>query len=113
MLYAFKGPLVSRHWMAWTIKASLAAAAAFSVGMLLVGLPGAMFLELVIPAGRKLPPDSAWPLAIMITQVGTLLIVPASLALRFIRPNTAGASHALATAVLTMCATLFFAMFIT
>jgi hypothetical protein len=62
--------------------------------MLTLGLPGTMFVEVLIPAGRKLPPDSAWPLALLITQVGALIIVPVSLALRFAMPHAVGWHHA-------------------
>jgi hypothetical protein len=63
--------------------ACFAAGAVLAIGMLTLGLPGAMFVEVLIPAGRKPPPDSAWPLAILITQVGALIMLPVSLALRF------------------------------
>ena len=67
MLYATKGSLMSAQWWAWIRRACFAAGAIFAIGMLTLGLPGAMFVEVLIPAGRELPPDSAWPLAILVT----------------------------------------------
>ena len=74
-------------------RSLFAAGIVFAIGMLTLGLPGAMFVEVLIPAGRKLPPDSAWPLAILITLVGALIIVPVSLALRFVMPHAVGWHH--------------------
>jgi hypothetical protein len=76
--------------------------------MLTLGLPGALFVELVLAFGRKVPPDGVWPLAIEVTAVGSLLIVPASLVLRLARPNLAGWGHAGATAAIAFVATALF-----
>src|SRR5215813_13047653 len=81
MLYAFKGSAISAQWWSWIRSAFLAAAIVFGIGTLSLGLPGAMVLELI--AGSRVSADDAWPLAIAITQVGALTIVPSSLALRF------------------------------
>jgi hypothetical protein len=109
MLYALNGPLLSDQWVVWIIKAALAAAVALSIGMASLGLPGAIFLELV---GQKLRPDSAWPLALMITQVGALLIIPASLLLRLAMPGLVGLRHGMMTALLTMAAIFVFAVLV-
>ena len=53
MLYAAKGSLVSDQWWVWIRGACFAAGAAFAIGMLTLGLPGAMFVQVLIPAGRK------------------------------------------------------------
>jgi hypothetical protein len=55
--------------------------------------------------GPNLPPDSTWPLSILNTQVGALLMVPSSLLLRFLVPGTVGWGHVGATALLTLAAT--------
>jgi hypothetical protein len=68
-------------------------------------------LQLVSGTDR-LPADSAWPLAIGITQVGSLIIVPSSLALRLLAPRARGWQHAGLTAVLTIIATLLFTMIV-
>ena len=98
---------MSHQWLPWIVKAVLAAGVVYVIGILTVGLPGAVFLGILDP---KVHPDAAWPLAIRITQVGSLLIVPASLLLRVIKPEFAGFSHVLATAVLTFVATLIATM---
>jgi hypothetical protein len=67
-------------------------------------------LEVLTPTGRKLPLDSAWPLAILVTQVGALLIVPVSLALRFAMPRVVGWHRAWVTALLSIAATFLFTM---
>ncbi len=56
----------------------LAAGAVLAVGMLLLGLPGAVFLELVLALGlvRKPAPHSVWPLAIFITMAGRRRLRP-------------------------------------
>jgi hypothetical protein len=101
-------------WLPWTLKAGVAACIILVLGMQLLGLPGAFFVEIVMGLRGKLPLDiSAWPLAILITQVGSLMIVPASLALRFIRPNIVGWQHVMATTLLTFAATLFFTILVT
>lgn len=109
-LYAVFGSYVPSQWRAWITNALLAAAGAYGIGMLLLGLPGALFVEAV--TGPELPPDSAWPLSIVVTQVGALLIVPASLLLRFMMPATVGWGHVGATAVLTFLATFVAAILI-
>ena len=112
-LYAVKGSLVSAQWWAWIRGACFAAGIVFAIGILTLGLPGTMFVEVLIPAGRKLPPDSAWPLALLITQVGALIIVPVSLALRFAMPNAVGWHHAWVTALASIAATFLFTMAVT
>src|ERR1700675_3066612 len=101
-LYAVKGSLVSEQWWAWIWGACFAAGAVFAIGMLTLGLPGAMFVEVLTPAGRKLPSDSAWPLALLVTQVGALIIVPVSLALRFAMPRAVGWHHAWVTTLVSI-----------
>jgi hypothetical protein len=108
-----KGSLVSAQWWAWIRGACFAAGIVFAIGMLTLGLPGAMFVEVLIPAGRKLPADSAWPLAILITQVGALIIVPVSLALRFVMPHAVGWHHAWVTGLVSIAATFLFTMAVT
>jgi len=100
---------MSDQWLPWIMKAGLAAGAAFGIGTLTMGLPGTVFVSLVNP---NLHGDSVWPAAVIITQVGALLIVPASLALRLAMPNLAGWRHAQATALLAIVATLLFAIFV-
>jgi hypothetical protein len=87
-LYAFKGSAISEQWWSWIRSACLAAAIVFGIGTLTLGLPGALFLEVV--AGSRLPADGAWPLAIGIAQVGALSIVPSSLTLRVLAPHARG-----------------------
>jgi hypothetical protein len=109
MLYAFKGSTISEQWWSWIRSACLAAVIVFGIGTLTLGLPGAIFLEVVAGSGR-LPADSAWPLAIGIAQVGSLIIVPSSLALRLLAPHARGWQHAGLTALLAVVATLLFTM---
>src|SRR5215470_3107869 len=61
-LYAFKGSSISEQWRSWIRRASLASGLVFGIGILTLGLPGAMFLE-VISGSSRLPPDGAWPAA--------------------------------------------------
>jgi hypothetical protein len=110
VIYAFRGGFSSGRWGSWIAKAGAAAGAAFTTGMLLLGLPGAFFLEAVMGPGERLPPDSAWPLSIFVTQFAALAILPASLLLRVAMPRAAGWRHAGATALLTIAATLVFAV---
>jgi hypothetical protein len=109
--YAFKGSDISDQWWSWIRSACLAAGLVFVIGMLTLGLPGTMFLE-VVAGSSRLPPDSAWPLAIGITQVGALTIVPSSLALRVLAPHARGWRHAGLTAVLSIVATFLFTMIV-
>ena len=111
-LYAFKGSSISEQWWSWIRSASLARGLVFGIGILTLGLPGAMFLE-VVSGSSRLPADSAWPLAIAITQVGALIIVPSSLALRVIVPYARGWQHAGLTALLSVVATFLFTMIVT
>lgn len=106
--YARMVAQTSSRWLPWLAKACLAAGCAFGLGMLTLGLPGVFFVELVLAFGRKVPPDGVWPLAIEVTAVGSLLIVPASLVLRLARPNLAGWGHAGATAAIAFVATALF-----
>ncbi len=99
------------RWFPWLAKACLAAGAVFVLGMVTLGLPGGFFVELVIGLGRRVPPDGAWPMAIEISAVGSLLIVPASLAVRLLGPNLAGWGHAWATAAIAFAATALFALY--
>ena len=79
----------------------------FGIGMLTLGLPGILVLEVL---DLKLRPDTTWPLGVQITQVGALLILPVSLALRFTMPQATGWYHVWATALLTIVATLLVAI---
>jgi hypothetical protein len=106
-LYAFKGSQVSDQWRTWITKASLAAAVVFAIGMLTLGLPGILFLEVL---DLKLRPDTTWPLGVQITQVGALLILPVSLALRFAMPHLMGWHHVWVAALLTIVATFLVAI---
>jgi hypothetical protein len=107
-------PGTARPWAKWIGQAAVAAFVALSVGMLLLGMPGAIFLEAVTGTGsRKLPPDSVWPLAMVITFVGSLMIVPASLLVRITWRQLTGWSHAGATTLLTLVATFVFTVLIT
>lgn len=109
--YLRSTPHPQGQWMSWLAKACLAAGAVFGLGMLTLGLPGAVFVELVTGLGRSVPPDGAWPLAIEVTAVGSLLIVPASLAVRLARPNLMGWGHAWATAAMAFVATALFTVY--
>ena len=99
------------QWLSWVAKACLAAGAAWGLSMLTLGLPGTVFVELVMGLGRNVPPDGAWPMAIEISMVGSALIVPASLAVRLVRPGLAGWGHTLATAAVAFVATSLFALY--
>ena len=110
-LYAFKGSSISEQWWSWIRSAFLAGGLVFGIGILTLGLPGAMFLE-VVSGSSRLPADSAWPLAIAITQVGALIIVPSSLALRVLVPHARGWQHAGLTALLSVIATFLFTMIV-
>ena len=99
------------RWIPWLARACLAAGAVFVLSMVTLGLPGGAFVELVMGLGRRVPPDGAWPLAIEISAVGSLLIAPASLVVRLVRPNVAGWGHAWATAAVAFVATALFALY--
>src|SRR5262245_34818687 len=99
------------QWLSWLAKASLAAGTAFVLGMATLGLPGAFFVQLVMGLGRRVPPDGAWRLAIEVTAAGSLLIVPASLAVRLVRPNLVGWGHAWGTAAIACVATALFTLY--
>lgn len=103
LLYALQGRSPSSPWPNWIGRAGLAAGAALAVGWLTLGLPGGIVAGAVLDL-NALPPDAAWPLAIIVTQVGAIAILPASLVLRVAMPNTAGWAHAGATAALTLLA---------
>jgi hypothetical protein len=98
----------------WVLQAVLVAALVFGGGILLLGLPGAVFLEVANSLGLlgKLPPDAAWPLAILITFVGAVMIVPVSLVLRYRRPDIAGWAHVWRTALLTLAGTFIFTILV-
>jgi hypothetical protein len=98
-------------WLAWVVKACIAAGAVFVLGMITLGLPGALFVELVMGLGRRVPPDGAWPMAIEITIAGSLLIVPASLIVRLLGPNLVGWWHASGTAAVAFVATALFTLY--
>jgi len=106
-LYAFRGPQASDQWRTWITKASLAAALVFGIGMLTLGLPGILFLEVL---DLKIRPDTTWPLGVQITQIGALLILPVSLTLRFAMPHLTGWHHVWATALLTIVSTFLVAI---
>ena len=110
-LYAFQGSAISEQWWSWIRRACLATGIIFGIGTLTLGLPGAIFLQVVAGPGG-LPADSAWPLAIGITQVGSLIIVPSSLALRVLAPRARGWQHAGLTALLAVVATLLFTVIV-
>src|SRR5262245_19828876 len=111
-LYAFAGSFPgASQWLNWTMKALLATGAALYIGKLTVGLPGA-FVAAALLNEDALPSDAWWPLAIIVTRVGAVAILPASLALRLVMPNIVGWAHAGATALislLAMCITTFLA----
>jgi hypothetical protein len=94
------------------LKAVLAAMVVCGAGMLLLGLPGAFVLELIGGLGLvgTLPPDAAWPLAIEITAAQAALIVPASLVLRYARPEISGWAHAWRAGLLAFAGTLLVAV---
>lgn len=110
LLYALLGSLVSEQWGAWIRNATIAAGAAFGIGMLLLGLPGMLLVEAVAGRDGALAPDSVWPLSILVTFAGSLMIAPASLAMRLAVPSVASWAHAAATAAVTLLATLVFTM---
>src|SRR5262245_10612028 len=53
-IYAVAGSRISEQWWAWIRNALLAAGGVLAIGMVLLGLPGAVFVELVTGSGRKL-----------------------------------------------------------
>ncbi len=105
-----KSPPTSRPWAQWTVKAMVAAIVVGGAGLLLLGLPGAVILEILQALGlaRKLASDAVWPLAIMATVAGASLIVPASLILRYQWPQISGWPHVWRTALLALAATFVF-----
>ncbi len=69
--------------------AEIAAVLLVGVNMMLLGLPGALFVEpvagLFASFGRRLPPDSSWPVAIyvsMLMPIGFLLAIMRAAKLR-------------------------------
>src|SRR5262245_24004224 len=92
-LYWLGGRSAAGQWPGWIGKASLAAGAAFAVGYATLGLPGAIVAGAILDL-NAMPPDSAWPLAIIVTLVGAVAILPASLVLRVAMPDTTGFGHA-------------------
>ncbi len=94
----------------WTVKALLAAGAVFGLSMIMLGLPAAVFVDMVVGLGLapKLAPGAGWPLAILITIAGSLAVVSSSIVLRCIRPDIAGWKHVGWTALLALAATFVF-----
>lgn len=107
-------PHPSSSWPPGTGAAIVAAIAVFAFGILLMGLPGAIVLEAAVSTGlaRKPKPDSGWPLALLLTLILAVLVVPASLALRHKRPDIVGWAHAGWTALLTIAGTFLFSLVI-
>jgi hypothetical protein len=103
-------PETPHPWSTWLVKAILAAGAVLAVGQLSLAIPGLLFLTIVEDLGlaRKLQPDSVWPLGILITFVGSAMIVPASLAVRHKRPDIVGWRHVGWTALVTVVGTFIF-----
>ncbi len=99
-----------KQFAEWTLKALLAAGAVFGVSMILLGLPAAVFLDIVVGLGLapKVRPGAGWPLAILITLAGSVAIVASSLLLRCMRPDIVGWKHAGWTALLVLTATFVF-----
>ena len=100
------------QWLVWLFRAALGAIAVLFVGLLTLALPGAIILEALVALGlvREFPPGGGeWALAIQITYVGAAMVLPLSLALRYMRPDIVGWGHALATALLTLAGTVLFA----
>ncbi len=104
----------SPQWRQWVVQANLAAVVVLGLGILLLGLPGAVFLEVAHGLGLlgKLPPDAAWPLALLITFACAVMIVPVSLALRYRRADITGWGHMWRTAFLTFAGTLILTVLI-
>jgi hypothetical protein len=100
-----------RQWSIWAANACVAAGAAWGLTFLTLGLPGFVFVGLVTELGRNVPPDGVWPMAIEISIMGSLLIVPASLAVRLVRPSLAGWGHTSATAAVAFVATALFSLY--
>lgn len=76
------------------------------LGFVLLGLPGAAFLESLDPVMQRagfgpIPADGAWPAAIMMSVVWPLALVPAYLAARAMKSGN-GQRGLVAFAVLSM-----------
>src|SRR5262245_24730773 len=94
------------QWLAWVLRAMLAALVVLFVGLLTVGLPGAVFLEAANNVGLvHIPLDAGWPLALEITFDGAAMVVPSSLAVRYFRPDIIGWRHGLTAGLLTATGT--------
>ncbi len=78
------------------------------LGLLLLGLPGALVFALAtrLIVGRdgfgELPPDAAWPIAIGVSLAVPLIIPPATWLVVRSRPSWSGARVALAVVGLTL-----------
>jgi hypothetical protein len=73
---------MSRQWLNWLLKAVVAAVLVFGLGIfLLLGLPGAFFMELA--EALRLTPhisgDVVWSIATFVTGVLGISVLPASL----------------------------------
>ena len=106
---------MSRQWLNWLLKAAVAAVLVFGLGIfLLLGLPGAFFMELA--EALRLTPhitgDVVWPIAIFITGVLGISVLPASLALRWINPSWTGWRHAVGTAALSSIIALCYTIYV-
>jgi hypothetical protein len=61
-------------WLGWPVALSF-------MGLLLIGIPGALLMELAAPAvglftTRRLPGDSAWPMAIVVSLAWPWFLLP-------------------------------------
>lgn len=97
-----------KQWLVWLLQAMLAAVVVLLVGLLTLGLPGAVFLETATNLGLvHIPLDAGWPLALEITFDGAALVLPVSLALRYLWPDIVGWRHGLAAGLVTGVGTFF------
>ena len=89
------------------VKACVAGIVTLVVGLLLLGIPGAIVLEALATIGtiRTVTGDAAWPAAIVVTMAGAVMVTLASLAMRTAMPGLSGWRHMLAAAALALIAT--------
>jgi hypothetical protein len=73
-------------WLGWPV-------ALCAGGIMLLGIPGALLMEIASPVsglftGKKLPADSAWPMAIILALIWPWFMLPGRwLAGRLLRPG--------------------------
>jgi hypothetical protein len=106
---------MSRQWLNWFLKAVVAAVLVLGLGIfLLLGLPGALFMELAeaLRLTPRITGDVVWPIAIFVTGVLGISVLPASLALRWINQSWTGWHHAIGTAALSSIIALCYTIYV-